>query len=116
MAMISLAPYSTFKRPPPSKLRTWAAWQLEDITVRYFLARNISLVLCCRDCPRCTEWTPPQLLERFNDKLDIPLKALVGRVACAGEGGCGSRDIALLPHPHDENWTMPRTGDGEAPD
>ncbi len=113
--MPGLAPYLTFKRPTAKQLRTWAAWQLEDITFRYFLARGISLVLCCRDCPRCTEWTPPEMFERFKDKLDTPLKALVGRVACTGEGGCGSRNIALLPHPYDmDDWTWPPPSADEA--
>jgi hypothetical protein len=41
---------------------------------------------------------PPDLLERFGTKLDLRIADLAERLACTGEGGCGSHAIAVFPH------------------
>jgi hypothetical protein len=107
--MSELAPYSTFDRPTPGELLKWRVWHLKDDTVRYYLAKGFSLVLCCRNCPRMVEWTPPQLFERFGNKLDLRLQNLMPRLSCSrAQGGCGATDIAAIPHLYDAlDWTWP---------
>jgi hypothetical protein len=96
---------STLKRPSEKLLRRFDADQIGDDTIRTFLTKGFSLAICCRDCPRLSEWTPPQLLERFGSRLDLRIADLAKRLACTGEGGCGSHDIAVFPHLYDLPWS-----------
>ena len=98
---------STLRRPDAKLIRHFALWQVGDDTIRTFLEKGYSLAICCRACPRTIEWTPPELLRRFGDRVDLPLKDLAPRLSCAGDGGFGSRDIALFPHLYDLPWTWP---------
>jgi hypothetical protein len=88
-------------------IRRFAIWQVRDRTIRAYLEKGFSLAICCRDCPRTIEWAPPELLRRFETRLELPLKDLVPRLSCTGEGGCGSHDIAVFPHLYDGAWTWP---------
>jgi hypothetical protein len=98
---------STLERPDAKLIRHFGLWQVGDDTIRTYLEKGYSLGICCRDCPRTIEWTPPDLLRRFEKQLDLPLKTLVPRLSCAGEDGCGSRDVAVFPHLYDQPWTWP---------
>jgi hypothetical protein len=103
-----LPPASTLRRPTKAQLAQGLTGKAMFVdTIRLYLRNGWSLAVCCMDCPRIVEWTPPVLAERFDGKLDTTIGDLVGRVACKGEGGCGSRNIALFPHPYDHDWTWP---------
>lgn len=110
--MPDLAPHSTLKRPPAKLLRRFDAGQIGDDTVRTFLMKGFSLAICCRDCPRLIEWTPPELAERFASKLDLRIADLAARLTCTGEGGCASHDIAVFPHLYDLAWRWSPPADG----
>ncbi|HEY2660673.1 MAG TPA: hypothetical protein VGI79_13195 [Caulobacteraceae bacterium] len=101
---------STMRRPDAKLITRFALWQVKDDTVLTYLEKGYSLGICCRNCPRTIEWTPPQLQRRFETRLDLPLKDLVPRLSCTGEGGCGSHDIAVFPHLYDLPWTWPPPG------
>jgi hypothetical protein len=101
---------STLERPDDDLIRRFALWQVRDRTIRSYLVKGFSLAICCRDCPRMIEWTPPELLRRFEDRLDLPLKTLVPKLSCSGEKGCGSRDVAVFPHLYDQPWSWPLQG------
>jgi hypothetical protein len=107
MPMADDPPQSTLTRPDEALIRRFAIWQVRDRTIRAYLEKGFSLAICCRDCPRTIEWTPPELLRRFETRLELPLKDLVPRMCCTGEGGCGSHDIAVFPHLYDGAWTWP---------
>jgi len=96
---------STLKRPPKKALDRFNIAQVGDDTIRTFLENSFSLAICCRDCPRLIEWTPPELERRFGDKLALRIATLAERLTCAGEEGCGSHDIAVFPHLYDTPWT-----------
>jgi hypothetical protein len=98
---------STLQRPDAKLISRFALWQVRDRTIRNYLEKGFSLAICCRNCPRTIEWTPADLLERFGNRLDLPLKDLVPRLSCTGEEGCGSHDIAVFPHLYDGAWTWP---------
>lgn len=53
------------------------------------------------------EWTPSDLLERFGDRLDLKIVDLFPKLACSGDEGCGSQDVAVFPHAYDGDWTWP---------
>ena len=106
---------SSLKRPEARLLRQVRLdRQMQRDTIRTFLENGWSLAVCCCDCPRIVEWTPSDLAERFDGKFDTTIADLVGRVACKGDGGCGSKNIALFPHPYDHAWTWPPSDAGEA--
>lgn len=98
-------PPSTLKRPGKALLDRWRVDPLFDDTIGLFLAKGFSLALCCRDCARIREWTPAELERRFGDRPGLRIDQLVPRLACAGDGGCGSRDIAVFPHYDERGWT-----------
>ncbi|MDQ0462949.1 hypothetical protein QO010_000697 [Caulobacter ginsengisoli] len=98
---------STIKRPEEHYIRKFRPSYVGRDTIRTLLQNGYSLGICCKDCPRLIEWTPPELLERFEDRLDLRLADLVSRLACSGDGGCGSREVAVFPHLYDEPWTWP---------
>ena len=95
---------STLKRPPARAVKAFHAGQVGEDTISTFLTRGYSLAICCKACPRMVEWTPPDLARRFGDRLGLRIADLVPRLACAGEGGCGSREIAVFPHLYDGEW------------
>lgn len=101
-------PPSTLKRPTAKLLSRFRADQMHDDTVRVFLEKGFSLAICCRDCPRLIEWTPWDLEQRFGHRLDLRIADLAPRLACTGDEGCGSRDIAVFPHGYDGAWSWPR--------
>lgn len=95
---------STLKRPTAKQL---ARFRIEDAgqdTVGLYLARGWSLAICCRACPRLAEWTPPELEQRFGDRLDARIADIGAWLSCRGDGGCGSRDVAVFPHAYDGSW------------
>jgi hypothetical protein len=101
---------STLKAPPKKALDRFRIEQIGDDTIRTFLENGFSLAICCRDCKRLTEWTPPVLEQRFGAKLGLRMADLCERLACTGEEGCGSHDIAIFPHLYDDptwRWTPP---------
>lgn len=98
---------SSLRRPPDHLLARFHPGQAGDDTVGTYLARGWSLAICCKSCPRLAEWTPPELARRFPAELNIA--DLAARLACTGEDGCGSRDIAVFPHLFDGVWTPPPT-------
>lgn len=97
------------RRPPEALIQRFRLGQVGEDTVRSFLEARFSLVICCKACPRLVAWTPPDLAERFGHRTDLRLADLVPRLACVGEGGCGSREIAVFPEfwPGDWRWTPP---------
>jgi len=99
--------HSTMQRPVEKLINRFGLWQVKDHTIRTYLEKGFSLGICCRNCPRTIEWTPPDLLRRFGDRLDLPLKTLVPRLSCTGEDGCGSHDIVVFPHLYDLPWSWP---------
>jgi hypothetical protein len=98
---------STLQRPDEKLISRFGLWQVKDHTIRTYLEKGFSLGICCRNCPRTIEWTPPELLQGFGDRLDLPLKVLVPRLSCTGDDGCGSHDIAVFPHLYDQAWRWP---------
>jgi hypothetical protein len=100
-------PHSTMQRPDEKLMSRFALWQVRDRTIRNYLEKGFSLGICCRNCPRTIEWTPPELLQRFANRLDLPLTELAPRLSCTGQDGCGSRDIAVFPHLYDGSWAWP---------
>ena len=99
--------HTTMERPDETLISRFALWQVRDRTIRNYLEKGFSLGICCRNCPRTIEWTPPELLRRFANQLDLPLKMLVPRLTCTGDEGCGSNDIAVFPHLYDGSWSWP---------
>lgn len=73
-------PHSTMERPDEKLISRFAPWQVRDRTIRNYLEKGFSLGICCRNCPRTIEWTPPELLQRFANWLDLPLTELVPRL------------------------------------
>ena len=111
--MSELDPRSTLKRPPEKLVQKAKLSHIGDDTVRTFLTNGYSLAICCKDCPRVVEWTPPQLLERFSSKLDVGIAQLAERLSCSGEGGCGSHKIAVFPHLYDLPWSWCEPGEAD---
>lgn len=101
------------KRPSQKMLNAFRIGMVGRDTVRTLLENNFALVICCKHCPRMTEWTPPALAERYGEKVDIPLADLVPRLSCSGDEGCGTREIAIFPNFWPGAWRW--TPDGSAP-
>ncbi|MBL8772217.1 MAG: hypothetical protein JNK30_12620 [Phenylobacterium sp.] len=95
---------STLKLPPARALRAFRPGQVGDDTVATYLGKGWSLAICCKACERLVEWTPPELAHRFGDRTTLRIGALVERLACSGEAGCGGREIAVFPHLYDGVW------------
>jgi hypothetical protein len=99
---------SSLKRPPKKLLQNFDLDKIDrDDTIRAYLERGYSLAICCKDCPRLIEWTPPDLEQRFGERLDLRIRDLAARLTCAGEVGCGSRNVAVYPHLYDWPWDWP---------
>jgi hypothetical protein len=83
--------------------------QVGDDTIRTLLEKSFSLAICCKDCPRLIEWTPPELEQRFGNRVGLRLADLVPRLTCTGDDGCGSHEIAVYPNfwPGGWRWTPP---------
>lgn len=105
--MTDLPATSTLRRPSVEELKRYRYSDAGRDTVRTFLTQGYSLAICCRACPRLSEWTPPELLRRFGSRLDVRIGDIAQRLSCTGEGGCGSKDIAVFPHLYDLPWTWP---------
>lgn len=100
---------SSLKRPLKKHLDHFSLDKIDrDDTIRAYLERGYSLAICCKDCARLVEWTPPELEKRFGERLDLRIRDLAARLTCAGEGGCGLHNIAVFPHLYDWPWTWPR--------
>jgi hypothetical protein len=95
---------STLKRPTKRELGRFTTDGIGDDTVRTFLRGGFSLAICCRACLRLIEWTPPELDRRFGQRPDVKIAVVASRLLCAGDGGCGSHDIAVFPHLYDGDW------------
>ena len=98
---------STLKRPAQQLISRFDVWQVKDRTIRSFLEKGFSLAICCKACPRIIEWTPQELLAKFDGKLDLQLADLVPRLNCSGDEGCGSKEVAVFPHLYDGEWRWP---------
>jgi hypothetical protein len=98
-------PPSTLTRPAPHLLKRFHLGQVGNDTIETFLTKGYSLAICCRDCHRLIEWTPPDLVEKFGDRIKLRIADLGARFTCTGEGGCGSHDIAVFPHLYDGPWS-----------
>jgi len=92
-------------RPPEKALQAFRPEQAGDDTVRTYLAKGFSLAICCKDCPRLVEWTPPDLERRFAGRLGLRIADLAARLTCSGEGGCGSTRVAAFPHLYEGAWS-----------
>lgn len=95
---------STLKPPPKKALKAFHVGQVGSDTVATYLEKGWSLAICCKACERLVEWTPQDLAQRFTGRERLRIAELVPRLACKGEGGCGSDDIAVFPHPFDGPW------------
>lgn len=100
-------PASTLKRPPQALLQRFHPGQVGTDTVRTYLTKGYSLAICCKDCPRCIEWTPADLLEKFGERTHVRIADIAARLSCSGEEGCGSKEIAVFPHLYDGAWSWP---------
>jgi hypothetical protein len=100
-------PPFTLQRPPAKLLQRFHVRQVGNDTIRTYLSKGFSLAICRRDCPRLTEWTPPELLERFGSRVDLRIADLLPRLSCTGDGGCGSHDVAVFPHIYAGPWSWP---------
>ncbi len=98
-------PPSTLKRPSEKLLQNFRVSQVGDDTVGLFLEEGFSLAICCRACPRLSEWTPLDLDAKFGHRPDLRIADLASRLSCTGDEGCGSHDVAVFPHLYDGPWT-----------
>lgn len=89
---------STLQPPPAAALKAFRVSQVGADTVATYLEKGWSLAICCKACARFVEWTPPDLAVRFAGRETLRIANLVPRLACKGEGGCGSDEIAVFPH------------------
>lgn len=103
---------SQIERPSEKWIRAFKPSMVGSDRIRDLLKDRFSLVICCKHCPRLIEWTPPELARRFGEKVDLKLADLVPRLACTGDEGCGSHEIAVFPNfwPGDWRWTPPAQG------
>ena len=92
-------PTSTLQRPSERLLKRFTISQVGNDTVRTYLRGARSLAICCKDCPRMTEWTPPELERRFPP--DMSIADIAARLSCSGPGGCGAKDVAVFEHLYD---------------
>jgi hypothetical protein len=104
---------STMTVPEKKYLRAFRLSQVWNDRVETYLQKGWSLGICCKACERLVEWTPPDLQARFGGEPDLRIAVIAQRLKCSGEGGCGSKDIAVFPHPYDEAWTWPPASSAE---
>jgi hypothetical protein len=113
--MNKLHPKSTLECPADRLLKGFKATQIGNDTLRSYLREGFSLAICCRDCPRLIEWTPPELERRFGDRVELRIADLASRLSCTGDGGCGAKDVVVFPHLYDQPWRwtppLPRPAD-----
>lgn len=107
-------PPSTLRRPTAKQLQRFRLTDIGDDTIGGYLEKGFSLAICCRECPRLIEWTPPELERRFGDRLELRIVDVASRLSCAGEEGCGSREVAVFPHLYDGKWSWPPTAQRQA--
>jgi len=98
---------STLTPPPKNALKAFHVGQVGTDTVETYLTKGWSLAICCKACKRLVEWTPPELVRRFGHCPNLRIGAIVERLSCAGERGCGSREIAVFPLLYDGAWQWP---------
>jgi len=101
---------STLRPPPKAALQRFHVGQVGDDTIGGYLAKGWSLAICCKACARLVEWTPPELDRRFGGRPHLRIAAVVERLACLGDGSCGSREVAVFPHLYDGVWPPPGAG------
>ena len=101
-------------RPAEQLIRSFRTAMVGADTVGAYLSAGHSLVICCKDCPRIIEWTPPELERRFAATPQLRLTSLVPRLSCTGDFGCGSKEVAVFPQLYDGAWPSSRAeGRGE---
>lgn len=100
---------SQLKPPPRKALQAFHVGQIGADTVGTYLQKGWSLAICCKGCERLVEWTPPDLARRYGDRPALRIADVAERLTCSGEQGCGSREIAVFPHPYDGPWSWPRS-------
>ena len=106
---------SDLKRPPEKMIRSFRADMVGTDTVGDFLRAGHSLVICCKDCPHIIEWTPPELERRFGAMPQLRIADLVPRLCCAGERGCGAKDVAVFPQFYHGMWKWPPSPGADLP-
>jgi hypothetical protein len=90
---------STLKRPDDRLLRKFRLGQIGSDTVRLYLERGYSLAICCVNCPRLMEWTPPELLRRYGKSPDVTSRLRISPVAlCAAIRRNADRATSLCFH------------------
>jgi hypothetical protein len=104
-------PPPKLERPAERLIRRFHAGMVGARTIGSLLENGFSLVICCKDCPRMIDWTPPELERRFADRPGLKLAGLVPRLSCSGDDGCGSREIALFPQLYSGAWQWPHPED-----
>lgn len=104
-------PTSTLRRPPTHLLKAFKISHVGNDTIRSYLQNGRSLAICCKDCPRMIEWTPPELERRFP--LQTRIADIAARLSCSGPGGCGAKEVAVFEHFYDlpYKWTPPQSPD-----
>lgn len=107
MTGFDLKPPSTLRRPAAKLVQRFHVGMVGDDTIQTFLEKGWSLGIFCKHCPRIVEWTPPELVKRFGDRLGLRIADLVPRLACTGDEGCGSKEVAVGPHLYDGEWSWP---------
>lgn len=100
---------SALKRPTAKWLARYRIEAIRNDTVAEYLAKGFSLAICCRACPRLTEWTPHELQRRYGNRPHTRIADIAARLSCKGEDGCGSDDIAVWPHAYEGEWRPPLT-------
>jgi hypothetical protein len=95
----SIHPTSTLERPADRLLKRFKVSDVGNDTVGGYLRRGFSLAICCKDCPRIIEWTPPELERRFPPHSRIA--DIASRLSCSGPGGCGHKEVAVFAHLYD---------------
>ena len=88
---------TTLKRPEEKTIRSFKPWMIGDDTIATLLDNGWSLGICCRHCSRTIEIKPEAIEEKFGDYRHLKLIALLPKLTCGTEKGCGSTDMVLFP-------------------
>jgi hypothetical protein len=96
------------KRPEEKAIRSFKPWMVENHTIGDYLKNGWSIGICCRGCPRTIEMTPAAIEERFGAYLQMKVAALLPKLECGTEKGCGSKNMVLFPWKEKPSLAKPR--------